>query len=85
MSDTIDPKQFGLSSRMVIEKSSTHQYFIVLDRKSRIVMSDGLKLLDKIKKMKQVDSSMKISIKTTAPVCSKTRIFLKMHDIEIFD
>jgi hypothetical protein len=83
MSDHVDPKKFGLSSRTVIEKSSAHHFFIVLIRKSRIVMSDGIKLLNKINKMKQVDGSMKVRIKTTAPVCSKTRVFLKKHDIDI--
>jgi len=83
MNQRLDPKQFGLSSRTVIERIGPNHYSIVVLRKSRIIMSDGLKLLEKVKMIRDVKPDKKVSLKTTAPVCSKTETFLGKNNITV--
>jgi hypothetical protein len=83
MHKQIDPKEFGISGKTVIELVSRNHYAIVISRKSRIIMSDGRKLLDKFNKIKKAKPDSKLSLKTTTAVCSKTTSFLKDHKIEI--
>ena len=45
-------------------------------------MKDGLKLFDLAKKIKTVKNAT-ISLATTAPVCSKTKKYLKENEIKI--
>lgn len=79
----IDPKKFGLNSRLEIFQLNKNLYEIIKTRKSRIVMVDGEKFLEQVKKILEVDPGAIVRIKTTAPVCSKTRKFLHDHQIEI--
>jgi hypothetical protein len=46
-------------------------------------MSDGRKILEKADKIKEIHPGAKISLRTTAPICSKTKALLKKHGIEI--
>jgi hypothetical protein len=54
MSKTIDPQQFSLPARTVIEKLGDNHYALVLDRKSRVIMADGKKIVAKADKIKKV-------------------------------
>ncbi len=83
MHNQIDPKEFGISGKTVIELVSRNHYAIVISRKSRIIMSDGRKLLDKFNLIKKAKPDSRLSLKTTTPVCGKTRAFLKDYHIDI--
>ncbi len=83
MKNIIDPKNFGLPSRTVIEQVGSKHFAIVISRKSRIIMSDGKKILEKAEKIKKNQPGSIISLKTGTPVCSKTIQFLKDHKIKV--
>ena len=83
MNSQIDPKDFGITGKTVIELVGRKHYAIVISRKSRIIMADGRKLLEKFKLIKKEKPGAKLSLQTTTPVCSKTAAFLKDHKIEI--
>ena len=77
----LDPKTFNLSSRVVIEEEKS-SLTLVVNRKSRIIMKDGRRLLDQIRQIKKA-SNKAVLIFTTAPVCSKTKSFLHSNGVEI--
>jgi|SaaInlStandDraft_1057018.scaffolds.fasta_scaffold11526_3 hypothetical protein len=78
----IDPRDFELHPKTVLEDLGRKHFAIVLDRKSRIIMSDGRKIQDKAEKLME-KGLKKISLKTNAPVCSKTEKFLSDLKIRI--
>ena len=79
----IDPKRFGLSPRTSIGQLSQNHFVIIKDRKSRIIMKDGNKILEQIKSMNDNEPNLRISLATNAPVCSKTTAFLMEKGIDI--
>ena len=83
MPEYLDPKEFGLPPRTVIEKIAADTLAIVIDRKSRIIMADGRKIVDKAGKIRQGRPSIKIILKSSAPVCGKTSKFLSEHGIDV--
>jgi len=83
VSKNIDPKVFDLPPKTVIEKLTDKHYALVVDRKSRVIMADGKKLVEKADKIQNMEPGTKISLRSTAPVCSKTIRFLADHGIEL--
>jgi len=83
MTDTIDPAQFGLPSRTVLRQIDENTVAIVVDRKSRIVMADGRNILAKASILQATIPHVNIVLKTTAPVCSKTKRFLEESGIPV--
>jgi hypothetical protein len=83
MNNSIDPKTFGLPPKTVIEQINGNHLAIVISRKSRIIMSDGRKILEKAGKIKMVHPKSKISLKISAPLCSKTKKFLEERGIDV--
>ena len=77
------PESFGLSSRTRISTVGTDHIAFVVDRKSRIIMKDGRGVLEKAEKVWSLNPTLTISLKTNAPVCSKTRAFLKDRGIDV--
>ena len=55
--------------------------YIVKNIKSRIIMKDGIKIVD-IAKSIQAQKSTKKFLATTAPVCSKTKRYLEENQIK---
>ena len=78
----LDPKSFGLTSRTVLEEYDGG-VAIVMDRKSRIVMADGQRILAKAEKLRASVGDVAIVLKTLAPVCSKTKLFLDDREIVV--
>ena len=78
----IDPKKYGLKTRTVLIENDRKEIIIVINRKSRIIMKDGRKILEKARKIQQLENKT-ISVKTDAPVCSKTKKHLQKNGIEI--
>jgi hypothetical protein len=81
MMKKIDPSKYGLRKNNKIYRNKAGVIVIVKNRKSRIIMKDGYKLLETAEKIKEVDSNTKIEFLTTAPICSKTKVFLKEKGI----
>ncbi len=78
----IDPKKYGLNTRTVLIENEQKEIIIVINRKSRIIMKDGRKILEKARKIQQQENKT-ISVITDAPVCSKTKQHLQKNGIEI--
>ena len=79
----INPKEFGLYAGTVLEQVDEHTVALVIDRKSRIIMADGRKIVEKAEKIQQVQPEVTVVLKTSAPVCSKTVTFLQKGGITI--
>lgn len=79
----ISPKDLGLHPRTVLEQIDRDTIAIVVDRKSRIIMADGRKLLEKANTILRHQPRARVVLKTTAPVCSKTRTFLEQAGIAV--
>ncbi len=84
-SKNLDPKEYGLSSRTRLVQERSGEISILIDRKSRIVMKDGHRILEQVQKLRSVHAEAIISVLTSAPVCSKTRTFLNDRSISIRD
>lgn len=80
---TIKPKEFGLSSRVNLEWIEESHLAIIIQRKSRIIMKDGQRILERIKTIKKVDDKLKVSLKAAGPICSKTVKLLNDNNINI--
>ena len=78
----IDPKLYGLHSRIILRKNKKDIY-IVIDRKSRIIMKDGHRILKIVKKIRDLETRKNVSVLSGAPVCSKTQKFLTENNITI--
>jgi len=83
MNKFIDPKVYGLPPSTKLEQVGTNQYVIIIERKSRIIMKDGESILAKVSKIKSHVPNAKVNLKTSAPVCSKTKAFLEEHGISV--
>ncbi|MBN2415626.1 hypothetical protein JXO52_07280 [bacterium] len=73
----------GLTSRDRVFVEESRHWFLVIERRSRIIMADGKRLLDKIRAVQEVFPDIHVDIRSGAPVCGKTRAFLAEHDIAI--
>lgn len=82
MTELLQPKMFGLPPRTVIEQLDSGRVALVMRRKSRIIMADGLKIVEKAEKVRQQMPGVTVTLKTSAPLCSKTRDFLISNGIE---
>ena len=78
----IDPKLYDLNSRIILLKNKKDIY-IVIDRKSRIIMKDGHRILEIVKKIRDSETGKNVSVLSGAPVCSKTQKFLTENNISI--
>ena len=79
----VDPKEFGLPARTVIEETGKDRLALVIERKSRLIMADGRRILAKAAKIREVRPGCHLTLRTTAPVCSKTVKFLVGEGIEV--
>ncbi len=79
----VTAKQFGLHPKTVLEQVDENTIAIVINRKSRIIMADGKKIVEKSAKIRDILPSITVVLKTTAPVCSKTLTFLQSVGIQL--
>jgi len=79
----VNPKTYNLSSRIKLLQDSAGSLFIVIDRKSRIIMKDGSRVVKMAERIKEVNQNKKISLLTSAPVCSKTKVLLLKNNISV--
>ncbi len=80
--DRINPKIFGLNSKIKLYRNSD---LIQIDkkRKSRIIMKDGENILKISQAIKEIYPNIKIEVLISGPICSKTLNFLKSNDLEV--
>ena len=78
----IDPTQYNLSSRVDLRQDRSGGLLIIIDRKSRIIMKDGEKIRSNVDIIKN-NFNLPVELHTSAPVCSKTRIYLEKEDIKV--
>ena len=76
MSHPVDPKSFGLHASTKIEQTGAKHFVIIMNRKSRIIMKDGEKIVAKAARIIEKMPGAVVSLQTTAPVCSKTKAML---------
>ena len=72
----IDPKTYNLPPRTKLLENNSGSLFILIDRKSRVIMKDGHKIVKIAEDIKKINQNKKISLLTSAPVCSKTKKYL---------
>ena len=83
MRQPVDPKLFGLHASTKIVQTGEKQFVIVINRKSRIIMKDGEKIVLKAARIIEKMPGALVSLRTTAPVCSKTKAMLKDNKVEL--
>ncbi|MFW2366900.1 MAG: hypothetical protein ACN4GW_10815 [Desulforhopalus sp.] len=81
MKKFLDPREYGLPGRTMLEMIDDNHIAIVINRKSRIIMADGEKIKEKIVTLQKTLPQASFALKTSAPVCSKTLTFLKDNNI----
>ncbi len=79
----LDSIKYGLNSRIKLFQNTKKEVFLVIDRKSRVVMKDGLRIIDIAEKIKSKEKYTGFYLKTSAPVCSKTKLYLNQRNILI--
>ncbi|HIO24211.1 MAG TPA: hypothetical protein EYN22_07475 [Nitrospinaceae bacterium] len=79
----INPKKYGLSYQTTIFKIERGDVVIMKNRKSRIIMKDGYKILETARKIRKIEKSVKITLQTNAPMCSKTKRYLEKNVIAV--
>ena len=78
----IDPKKYGLHQRVKL-RGSGKEIFVLIERKSRVIMKDGNRIIQMAEKIKQANPTKKISVLSTAPVCGKTEQLLLKNSISV--
>ena len=73
----VDPGLFGLHHATRLEQTGEKQFVIIINRKSRIIMQDGRKILAKAARITTTIPGATVSLRTSAPVCGKTRTLLE--------
>ena len=79
----IDPKTYNLPSRTKLLQDKEGSLFVLIDRKSRIVMKDGHRVVKIAEDIKKVNQNKNVSLLKSAPVCSKTKKFLLTCSIPV--
>ena len=79
----IDPKKLGLSSRIKIGRRSDREFYIVIDRQSRIIMHDGERIEKIASIIKKRNPETNVALATSTTVCSKTKAYLATRKISI--
>ena len=80
----IDPKKYNLTSRTTLYKKMD-DIFIIIDRKSRIIMKDGYRISEQAKSIWSVEPGIRIRVATSAPMCTKTKEYLRQVNIEALE
>ena len=79
----IDARDFELPPSTVLQQVTPDHIAIVKIIKSRIIMKDGEKIVQMAGKIREKLPYTTVSLRTTAPVCSKTEKFLNENGIMV--
>ena len=80
----INPKKYNLTSRTTLYKKMD-DICIIIDRKSRIIMKDGYRISEQAKSIWSVEPGIRIRVATSAPLCTKTKEYLRQVNIEALE
>ena len=80
----IDPNKYNLTSRITLYKKMD-DIFIIIDRKSRIIMKDGYRISEQAKSIWSVEPGIRIRVATSAPMCTKTKEYLRQVNIAVLE
>ena len=83
MNIPVDPKKFGLPPSTKLRQIGQEHYAIIVERKSRIIAKDGERILAKVAKIKASVTNARVDVKTTAPICNKTKNKLQANHVKI--
>ena len=78
----LNPSLFGLPSRTIL-KEKQGGIILLKMRKSRIIMKDGEKIKGIKEAVMKTEEYTSFTLRTNAPICSKTRGFLRDEGILI--
>ena len=78
----IDSSTVGLSNRTRVAVDEDHNYYIIKNIKSRIIMKDGKKIVETASIIRNY-TNKQVFLATIAPVCSKTKNHLIRKNIQI--
>ena len=78
----IDSTKYNLHSRVKL-LGKDERVFIVIDRKSRVIMKDGYRIVKMARQITQVEVEREVGVLSSAPVCKKTRKFLLENHIVV--
>ena len=81
MEKSVDPSLFGLSRQTVLHQLDEGHYLLVVARRSRIIMADARKIVAKAEAIRKVRPGARVSLKTAAPLCSKSKNYLERNTI----
>jgi len=81
----IDPKRYNLSPRLNLQQNELNELYIIVDRKSRIIMKDGHRILKIVNRIQAIEKDRQVFVLTSAPVCTKTRTFLSNNAVLVKD
>ena len=73
----IEIADLKLPPSMTLDQVNDSRFILTINRKSRIIMKDGRKLLEKLQPIRAHIPDARIEIRASAPICSKTQRFLK--------
>ena len=79
----LNPLKYGLNSRIKLFQNTDKEVFLTINRKSRVIMKDGIRIFDIAEKIKKIEPYKKFYLKTSAPVCSKCKLYLNQKNILI--
>ncbi len=80
----VDSKDRGIPANIKTGYLPNGQWVIIKDRKSRIIMKDGHIIREQGKIVIDTVGAKAVCLGTTAPVCSKTKLFLEESNIAVF-
>ena len=83
MGKFIDAALFKLHPSTKLFEIDEKHFEIVIKRKSRLIMKDGRGILAKVNIIKSKVDAAEINLRTSTPVCSKTKLFLEEHGIKL--
>ena len=69
--------------RTKFDENKLNELFIIIDRKSRVVMKDAHRILETVNRIQSIEKDRHVSVLTSAPVCSKTQTFLSDNSISV--
>ena len=79
----INPALFNVSNRTKLFMDDLGNINMLIERKSRIIIKDGKKIIAIAKKIKSINKKNRLTVFTSAPVCSKTKSLLEKNKIYI--
>ena len=79
----VGSEEFDFSSSIKVGKLPNGQWVIIKDRKNRIIMKDGYLIKEQAEKIIEIVGAKEVCLGTTAPVCSKTKLFLEGSNIDV--